>query len=112
MLLAFIRESDSIFNSNGIQIECDIDAVRTCVAEFSEKPATAVHGKLPFDLESKLAIEYAISLNNDDLTFAPQHLFVGILHDQQSIANRVLLAFEVDTTSVVAELKDAIADNH
>ena len=50
LLLALIRESGSPFNLGTIEIECDIEAVRSRVIEFAEKPAVAVDGKQPFDL--------------------------------------------------------------
>ena len=108
LLIAYLRGSKVRLDSIKIRIECDIDAARSHVAKFTDEPAVDSRGKLPFDFEAKMAIEQAIQANHGDLAFSPHHLLIGVLDDQESLANKVLTAMGIDTTDLLAELKATV----
>lgn len=107
ILLALLRDRESAAVAVLVALGCDIDGIRTTI-ESIVKPgtATAPAGVRPFTSRVKQALEFTMRAARDDSnsSVGTQHLLVGLLREEESIAAQVLVNAGVSVGTVTAAL--------
>ena len=108
ILLALLRDPDSAAVTVLIALGCNIDGIRTKVHDIV-KPGTAAApaGALrPFTSRVKQVLEFTMRAARDDNSSAvgTQHVLVGLLREEKSIAAQVLVNSGVSVGGVTAAL--------
>jgi ATP-dependent Clp protease ATP-binding subunit ClpC len=108
ILLALLRDPDSAAVAVLTALDCNLDGIRTQVHDIV-KPGTgaAPAGALrPFTSRVKQALEFTMRAARDDNSSAvgTQHVLVGLLREEKSVAAQVLVNSGVSLGAVTAAL--------
>ena len=108
ILLGLIKEHYSAASCALRLVGCDLDEIRREVAAILEPASRPVFGRVPRDASAEAALHFAgrESLNRERKSIESEHLLLGILHDRESVAARVLHRVGVN----VGDLYDAVTD--
>jgi ATP-dependent Clp protease ATP-binding subunit ClpC len=114
ILLALLRDHDSAAVELLTSLGCDLDAIRaTVIATVKPGSAAAPAGTLrPYTLRVKKVLEFTMIAARDDGTTAvgTQHLLVGLLKEEKSIAAQALVNAGVKVDAVIGALSGTRLD--
>jgi len=94
ILLALLRDGESAAVTLLKALGCDISGIRTTVEEIVKPGAsTAPPGVRPFTSRVKKVLEFTMIAARDDgsTSVGTQHLLVGLVREEKSIAAQVLV---------------------
>ena len=109
ILLALLRDSDSAAVAVLTTLDCNLDGIRTQVHDIV-KPGTgaAPAGALrPFTSRVKHVLEFTMraARDNGSASVGTQHLLLGLLREEKSVAAQVLVNSDVSVGAVTAALR-------
>lgn len=108
ILLGLLRDPESAALAVLTTLDCNLDDIPTKVGEIVKPGAsTAPSGVRPFTSRVKKVLEFAAIAARDSgsTSVGTQHLLVGLLREEKSIAAQVLVNSGVSVGAVTAALR-------
>ncbi len=114
ILLAMLRDHESAAVALLSTLGCDIDGIRTKIKEIVKPGTTAAPAgaQRPYTSRVKKVLEFTMRAARDDNSSAvgSQHLLVGLLREEKSIAAQVLVNSGVTVGAATAALREIQLD--
>ena len=106
LLLGLLREEEGLAARVLESLDISTDEVRAQVARIVGRGDEAATGQVPFTPRAKkvleLSLKEAMSLNHNYI--GTEHVLLGLVRENQGVAARILLEFDVDADKVRNEV--------
>jgi ATP-dependent Clp protease ATP-binding subunit ClpC len=110
ILLGLLREGDGLAAQVLAGFDVTLDEVRSQVARLVGEGDEIASGQIPFTPRAKKVLELALreALQLQSSFIGTEHLLLGIARENQGVAARILLDFDVDADKIRKSVEDAL----
>jgi ATP-dependent Clp protease ATP-binding subunit ClpC len=110
ILLGLLREEEGIAARVLAGFDVTLEEVRNQIARIIGPGDEVVSGQIPFTPRAKKVLELALreALQLQSSYIGTEHLLLGIARENQGVAARVLLDFDVDAERIRSGVHDAL----
>ena len=111
LLLGLLREEEGLGAQVLVGLDITLDRVRGAVARVVGSGEDVISGQIPFTPRAKKACELALreSLALGHKFIGTEHLLLGLVGVHDGVAERILLGFDADSTTIRTSVLDEIS---
>src|SRR3954468_10018771 len=114
LLLGLLREEEGVAAKVLESLDATVEEVRAQVARVIGEGDEVVSGQIPFTPRSKRVLELALreALAIGHQFIGTEHILLGLVRENEGVAARILLDFDIEAESVRTEVMRRVGGEH